>query len=380
MKVVYVSNIFSRHQIALSDALYRLTDGNYRFVATIPIRENIQAYYSVDEAREYVLPVYADDSAAAEALKWIRDADAAVFAGAPERFVRERLKSGKLMFRCTERPLKNGPEPLKYLPRLLRWHWQNPPGAPIYLLCSSAYTAADYAKFGLFRGRAFRWGYFPETIRYPDLNEVMAGKDPKKIVWVGRMLPWKHPDDAIRAAARLKQAGSAFSLDLIGGGEMEPILRELIRENDLSDCVRLLGVLSSEDVRWHMREAGIFLMTSDRREGWGSVLNEAMNAGCAVVASSAAGAVPYLIAHEQNGLRYDAGDVGALTGHVAGLLDAPQRQRALGEAAYETITTLWNAETAAERLLALTEALLTGRRSVELFETGPCSQESGREH
>ena len=193
------------------------------------------------------------------------------------------------------------------------------------------------------------------------------------------MLPWKHPDDAIRAAMRLKQEGCAFSLDLLGGGEMEPILREMIRENGLSECVRLLGVLPSEDVRRHMQEAVIFLMTSDRREGWGSVLNEAMNAGCAVVASSSAGAVPYLIEHEKNGLRYDAGDIGALTEYIAKLLGSPQRRLALGEAAYETITTLWNAESAAERFLALSEALLSGRRSARLYLTGPCASASGME-
>ena len=34
-----------------------------------------------------------------------------------------------------------------------------------------------------------------------------------------------------------------------------------------------------------MEKADIFLFTSDRREGWGAVANEAMNSACALVVS-----------------------------------------------------------------------------------------------
>jgi glycosyltransferase involved in cell wall biosynthesis len=45
----------------------------------------------------------------------------------------------------------------------------------------------------------------------------------------------------------------------------------------------------------------VFIFTSDRNEGWGAVLNEAMGSGCAVVAADLIGSVPYLIEHKKMG-------------------------------------------------------------------------------
>ena len=45
-----------------------------------------------------------------------------------------------------------------------------------------------------------------------------------------------------------------------------------------------MGALKPADVRKEMERADIFLFTSDYKEGWGAVLNEAMNARCAIVA------------------------------------------------------------------------------------------------
>ena len=71
---------------------------------------------------------------------------------------------------------------------------------PIFLLCASAFTSLDYSKFGLFKEKAFKWGYFPETKIYENVSELIYSKDCGKILWCGRFINWKHPDDAINAA------------------------------------------------------------------------------------------------------------------------------------------------------------------------------------
>ena len=116
------------------------------------------------------------------------------------------------------------------------------------------------------------------------------------------------------------------------------------------------------------------MFTSDRQEGWGAVLNESMNSGCAVVASHAIGAVPYLMKHNSNGLIYKSGDIDALYQNVKYLLDHPEEQRRLGEAAYRTITEEWNAEIAAERFVNLAQHILDGDKYPDLYESGPCSK------
>lgn len=342
---------------------------NYHFLETermTPERETFG--WQMDS-----LPPYVHTAGKSDARE-ILDADVVITGSAPEALLRQRILAGKLVFRYAERPLKHGGEPSKYLPRLLRWNWRNPPGKPIYLLCASAYTSLDYRRFGLFRNRAYQWGYFPETRRYPDIHVLLDAKKPARLLWAGRLLNWKHPDDALKVARRLLEAGYSFQMDIIGTGEMEEKLQNEISEWGLESCVNLLGARKPEQVREHMERDGIFLFTSDRREGWGAVLNEAMNSGCAVIASHLIGAVPYLMKNGENGLVYESGNVDMLYEKARYLLDYPEEQRKLGAAAYRTITGEWNAEIAAQRLIHLSEHILAGEKSTDLYASGPCSR------
>lgn len=366
MKILFLSNYFTHHQRPLSDALAARAE--YTFWETVPMdAERLAMGWGGGELPSYVRRVSEDPEGAVRA---ILEADVLIVGSAPQELLRERIRAGKLILRYGERPLKNGSEPLKYLPRLLRWHSWNPPGKPIYMLCASAYTAGDFARFGLFRGRVYKFGYFPECRRYPSLPELMQGKDRRELLWCGRFLDWKHPDDAIEALRRLRGEGLDCHLTMIGSGEMEPILREKIRACGLEDVATLAGSMSPEAVRDRMEKAGIFLATSDRREGWGAVLNEAMNSGCAVVASREAGSTPYLVRDGENGFTYHAGDVDSLCHAVRRLMTEPAVQMRLGEAAYRRIAEEWNAEVAAERLLTLSEHILRGEKRPCPFETG----------
>lgn len=117
-----------------------------------------------------------------------------------------------------------------------------------------------------------------------------------------------------------------------------------------------------------------FLFTSDFNEGWGAVLNESMNSGCAVVASHAIGSVPFLIKNGVNGLIYQDGNKEHLEMQVCSLLDDEKYRRQIGKKAYETIADMWNAENAAKRLLMLAQGLEQSKGAVSLFDDGPCSK------
>lgn len=369
MKIVFLGNYFNHHQALLSDALYQLTNGEYCFVETetMPQEQRLLGYPLLQ--RSYVLPFAGNEEAI---LHVVRQADAVIAGSAPEGLIRQRIQTGKLLFRYSERPLRAGMEPLKYLPRLLRWHWRNPTGKPIYLLSAGAFAAGDYAKFGLFRDKAFQWGYFPEWKPY-DIQALQAAKNRSRILWCGRFLELKHPEAAIRAAAALKSQGFAFTLTMVGSGPLESSLKELTAQLGLEDTVLFPGSMSPEQVRSEMERTGIFLFTSDRREGWGVVVNEAMNSGCAVIASSAPGSVPYLLKNGENGLIYPSGDEASLIRQLRFLLEHPEAQMRLGNAGCETIRSQWNPELAAQRLVALTQCLLEGGNGQALFSDGPCS-------
>ena len=370
MKITFISNYFTHHQKPLSDALAQLCD--YTFVSTAAMteeRRNMGWGEAADP--EYVCSY---ESRPEAALAHIADSDAVIAGNAPAWMVRDCLRRNQLVLRYSERPLKKGLEPLKYLPRLVKWHRQNPPWRKVYMLCASSFTAGDYAKFGLFRKKCFRWGYFPAMKRYADVQALMAGKEKTTILWVGRFPELKHPDDVLQMAARLKAEGVSFRLDFIGSGVMEETMRRMICREGLEDCVRLLGTMTPEEVRVHMERAGILLMTSDRREGWGAVINEAMNSGCAVVVSDAIGAAGYLIRRGENGCVYPNGNVDELYRQVKTLLEEPQRMSAMGEKACRTIMEQWNGEVAAQRLMALISAMLDGKKDLDLYPDGPGSR------
>ncbi len=321
---------------------------------------------------DYVLRAFVGDGME-RAKQLIASADVLIHGGVVGELSKPRYYQGKTVFYYSERLYKRGCKrwqlPLRAIRFYFRYLWRQ----NALLLCASAYAAYDYSRTLTFSGRRFRWGYFPETKRY-EIKKLMAEKDEKKILWCGRLIDWKHPELAVETAARLRNAGVDFSMDIIGSGAMESELRKQIEDHGLADRVKLLGSMPPQKTREHMEQAGILLFTSDRQEGWGAVLNEAMNSGCAVVASHAIGAVPYLIRNGENGMIIPSGDVDQLYRHVKTLLLHAGQQKTLGSAAYKTITELWNAETAAKRFCALAESALNGNRSDTSYHDGPCSR------
>jgi len=162
-------------------------------------------------------------------------------------------------------------------------------------------------------------------------------------------------------------------MSVIGNGEMEAQLHEMIRRKGVEDCVEMLGAMSPDEVRAHMERADVFLFTSDFNEGWGAVLNESMNSGCAVVASHAIGSVPFLIKDGVNGLIYENGNQKHFEKQVCRLLDDDAYRRKMGENAYATISDTWNAQVASGRFVELAREIIKGNTAQTLFEDGPCS-------
>ncbi len=371
MKIVFLSNYFNHHQLPLCEELYQRCD-SFCFIATGVMREERRKMgYEIPEP-EYVLHAY-ELGQIEIAKKHIREADVILYGAVQKPLSDPRLYWGKTVFYYSERLFRTSPNPLMLPLRIVKNYFRFRYRQNSYLLGSGAYVAADYAKTRTFLKRSFRWGYFPETKTY-DVEALMQKKDRKKILWCGRLLELKHPEYAVETAQRLKISGTDFSMDIIGGGVEMAMLEKMIREYNLSDQVHLLGMVSKDDVRRYMEHAGIFMFTSDRREGWGAVLNEAMNNVCAVVASSSVGAAPYLINNGQNGVIYPDGNVEQLYQSIKTLLQHPEQQETLGSAAYKTITELWNAETAARRFLALAESAVRGHISNTVYQNGPCSR------
>ena len=302
MKLTFVSNALTPHQIPLCEAYSNILGDDFTFVSVAEVTAERKTIGWGIEAADYEIRLYESSEAREKANAKIAEADVLVLGSASEKIIKSRLKAKKLTFKYSERPYKRMLN-VKTYPRAVlgTWlHFGRYQSAPFYLLCASAYASADFAKFGTFKNRAFKWGYFPATYEY-DIDALMAKKESRTITWAARMIDWKHPELAVEMARRLRADGIDFTLNMIGFGAMESDVRESVKALGLEGSVKLLGSMKPEEVRAYMEKSAVFLMTSDRQEGWGAVLNEAQNSACAVLANSATGAAPYLIRDGENG-------------------------------------------------------------------------------
>lgn len=373
MKVVFLSNFFNHHQRPLADALFARLGEDYTFIETREMTEERKKMgWGGIEKPPYVKQNYTSDEDRRACQKLIDEADVVLHGSAPTELIATRVRAKKLTFHVEERPYKNGLPFYKVLhhARLYRRKFG---GA--YLLAASAFASADFKKVGMFRGKAYKWGYFTAIREYNDLGSLHEWKHAgASILWVSRLIEVKHPEVPVALAACLREKGIAFEMNLIGNGPLEEEIRAEIEAKGLSDCVHLLGAMTPEEVRDYMEKSRIFLFTSDKGEGWGAVLNEAMNSACAVVASHAIGSVPFLVRNGENGIIYESGNIEDLCEKVVQLLADPDECRRMGTAAYATMKNEWNAENAAHKLLLLCERILSGEKNPAPFDEGVCSQ------
>jgi len=128
-------------------------------------------------------------------------------------------------------------------------------------------------------------------------------------------------------------------------GELEAAASAL----GIADRVRFLGW--RRDLETIYGATDVFLLTS-RNEGTPVALIESMAAGCAGV-STDVGGVADVVESEAVGLLAPDGDAGALAGHVAALLNDPDRRRRMGDAGRALVVARYGLD----RLVADVDAL-----------------------
>ena len=326
--VVFLSNFFNHHQQPFSETVYNRIGVGYQFIETEKMTEERRNMgWEIENLPEYVITVEQYNYKKEMYQDLIDEADVVIIGSAPNELVEHRIRSKKIVFHYLERPFKSKEEKWKIPIRMFTWRRIYPQNRKHCLLCASAYTSRDFAMFGLFRDRCYKWGYFTELRKYEDIEKVIDAKKRNSILWVARFIDWKHPEVAIQVAKRLKTAGYQFELNIIGDGILKKSIEEQVRSENVEDCVHILGSMKPVQVRSYMEMSEVFLFTSDRNEGWGAVLNEAMNSACAIVASHAIGGVPFLIRNHENGLIYKDGEVNDIYLKTKWLLDNTHKRK-----------------------------------------------------
>lgn len=376
MRVTFVSNYINHHQIPFSNAMYQMLGDDYAFVQTRPMEEERRnmGWQEEKDTLPYVHCLYEEKEYCTELLL---ESDC-LLAGwsEEEELIQQRLKGGKLTFRVSERIYREG-----------QWKAVSPRGLmhkyrehiryrkkPVFLLCAGAYVASDFHLIHAYPGKMLRFGYFPETRTYEGTSLMdKKSRDGIDIIFAGRFIPLKHPEYMIRLAADLKNKFKELPvrIHMAGSGEMEKELLQMAKELQVEENVCFYGFQPPDKVRDLMETCHIHVFPSNHLEGWGAVVNEAMNSGCAVVANKEAGAVPYLITSGKNGMIYQS-RYEELLEQVSFLIQNPEKRKQMGREAYLTIQNYWNAEHAAAELMRILHSYEAGMGLLPAKE-GPLS-------
>jgi glycosyltransferase involved in cell wall biosynthesis len=133
------------------------------------------------------------------------------------------------------------------------WHWQlerkyrravagasgiQCNGTPTY----EAYRELNRRPLLFFDTRVRRSMLVEQEVLDRRTDELLRG-GPLRLAFSGRWAAIKGVDHLPLVAAELRRRGVEFTMDLFGGGDLEPPLRHLIQQQGLADQVRLRGVL-----------------------------------------------------------------------------------------------------------------------------------------
>jgi len=158
--------------------------------------------------------------------------------------------------------------------------------------------------------------------------------DRPRILFSGKLTHIKAPDVLLEAFARTGKP--AASLILVGDGPLRGQLEARARELGVADRVLFAGFRNQRELPAFYDAADLFVLPS-RQEPWGLVVNEAMNAGRAIVVSDKVGSGPDLVHPGENGAIVPMGDSDALAQAFRDVLASPARSAAMGRRSLEII-------------------------------------------
>ena len=144
------------------------------------------------------------------------------------------------------------------------------------------------------------WAYYvaPSTLRQQCFTRRRKADGELHIIWAGRLIALKRLDVVIRAIKAQESAWKAqdthtrFFLDIYGDG---PYLRKILKLSTGCEAIRIYSSAPYNKIREIIRAHDVLVLSSNEEEGWGAVINEALEEGVEAVGTCDAGASATLL-------------------------------------------------------------------------------------
>lgn len=165
--------------------------------------------------------------------------------------------------------------------------------------------AESYYKFWSKDWKVFQFGYSVKIDEFQ--NKEIKGVC--RIVFVGSLSRRKNVRLLLHALKKIEKE-NVFQLDIIGNGEDESYLKSYVADHKMSAYVNFLGKRDMKETHKRLNSYDALILPS-LYDGWGAVINEALQSGLYVICSDACGAKT-LIEDSNRGLVFKSGNIKSL--------------------------------------------------------------------
>ena len=189
-------------------------------------------------------------------------------------------------------------------------------------LAVSIFAVKYFESSGVKIDKIYRFGYF-RNVR--TISQKQLIKETTQLIFVGQLIERKGIMTLLEAIKPIAKINKYFHLTIIGTGELEPLLKDFIHENQLENTVSLLGVINSKNITNYIENADLLILPSIF-DGWGMVINEALQVHVPVLVSDRCGAKE-LVKHDQNGFIFQHNNVESLIESLQKFLNLPSERK-----------------------------------------------------
>ncbi|MCD4700153.1 MAG: glycosyltransferase [Phycisphaerae bacterium] len=202
-----------------------------------------------------------------------------------------------------------------------------------------------HQEFCRIRADKQRCYFVPNGIDYPACEEVERRRAASessgngvRIISVGRLVPERRYDLLIRAFAGIKRRFGSATLTLVGDGPSRNSLQLLADEQQLSDSVHLVGLVSPAEVPRYLLSSDLYVSPTSI-ESFGMAVLEAAVYGLPIITTQV-GFAAKIVVDSETGYIVPPNDEHALVEAMTKMLEDPEQLSASGKRMRERVEQL----------------------------------------
>lgn len=172
------------------------------------------------------------------------------------------------------------------------------------------------------------------TNSIPPFESKLSSLEDKTILAAGRLVPQKGFDLLIEAFSRIVDKAPDWKVKIFGAGKDKDMLQDMINEKHLYNNVLLMG--PTQEIEKELTRSSIYALSS-RFEGFGMVIVEAMQCGVPVVSFDCPKGPGEIIAHNEDGILVEDGNVEAFADALLELIEDKEKRVKFGKKAVKNV-------------------------------------------